>query len=42
MRAALSFIAWAAGIIAGLYVLVCALLYWRQESSIFFPGPNNP
>jgi pimeloyl-ACP methyl ester carboxylesterase len=26
---------------ASLYVLVCLLLYWRQESSIFFPVQND-
>lgn len=42
MRAALSFFVSAIVIAAGLYVVVCALLYWRQENSIFFPRPNDP
>jgi pimeloyl-ACP methyl ester carboxylesterase len=29
-------------LVAGGYALICALLYFGQESSIFFPRPNDP
>lgn len=29
-------------VVAGGFVLICALLYFGQERSIFFPGPNDP
>ena len=30
-----------AGLIAGVFLAFCALLYWRQDSFIFFPRPND-
>lgn len=41
MRSFLSFVLSTLAIGAGVYVLVCALLYWRQDASIFYPGPND-
>lgn len=29
-------------LIASVFIAFCGLLYWAQERSIFFPGPNNP
>ncbi len=42
MRSVLSFIASTFGVIAAIYVMSCALLYFRQDASIFFPHPNDP
>lgn len=41
MRSFLTFVANTLAIGAGAYLLFCALLYWRQEASIFYPGPND-
>jgi pimeloyl-ACP methyl ester carboxylesterase len=41
MRSFLTFLLSLSAIGAGLYVLLCALLYSRQEASIFYPGPND-
>lgn len=29
-------------LVAGVFIAVCALLYFAQDRSIFFPGPNDP
>ncbi|HJY37728.1 MAG TPA: hypothetical protein VJ299_09695, partial [Steroidobacteraceae bacterium] len=29
-------------LVVGGYTLICLLLYFGQERSIFFPGPNDP
>ncbi|HEX4969610.1 MAG TPA: hypothetical protein VFV69_01075, partial [Steroidobacteraceae bacterium] len=29
-------------LVVGGYTLICVLLYFGQESSIFFPRPNDP
>lgn len=41
MRSFLTFVLTTLAIGAGVYVLLCALLYSRQEASIFYPGPND-
>jgi len=42
MRAVLSALITLLVVAGGGFVLVCALLYFGQESSIFFPRPNDP
>lgn len=42
MRAVLSTVLTLLLIAAGGFILMCAFLYFGQERSIFFPGPNDP
>ena len=42
MRAVLTTLLTLLLIAAGGFFLICAFLYFGQERSIFFPGPNDP
>jgi hypothetical protein len=42
MRAVLSTVLTLLLIAAGGFIVICAFLYFGQERSIFFPGPNDP
>ena len=42
MRAMLTSLLSTLALAAGVFIVFCALLYWRQDSFIFFPRPNDP